>query len=398
MVISKKVLTGRLLPAALLAFAALLCQPAWADGSDADAALEDLRFEKEVERVERDNAQKLEDYEQAQEDYDANYERIQSQQEAMRKAQQTKQQQAAAAQALGQILVMGGSLAMMAGQEQVGMWLMGGGIAASAVGMVIGLNANKSGSSADDLSSLTPPQQPQLEDAPTRGGEGGTLTSSGGILGADGGTNGVPTAEESSSGAINKLTLSPEDLRTGTLGALYDQFEEQTGIPREDFSRALAEGVSPAELLDGVNGLDGDKIQAGIDAAKNSFTGPNGAGNLTAAAEELGAGDLAKQVLDNSGASRATEWSGGGKGLASTGGKGGKKPDLAGFDFDKPAKDEFGASTQGFNVDPEKMHPEVRKKYEQQKRDRSSIFTIVHLRYQQYSPMLLGYGPTITRK
>lgn len=183
----------------------------------------------------------------------------------------------------------------------------------------------------------------------------------------------------------NTVTLSPESLRNGQLGAALTNIEKTYGIPRDDFVKALQNGADPKALLAAApkNAPSMEllsKIEAGLAAqyaaksAEALAAAGNGSGASTNLASVGGAG--------TGGAPSGSEEAKGPRMPAST-----APPDEALDDLDNPAN---------ANLSPEvkaalaAKAARIKAEKEMKEMHGWSIFQLVHNRYKKLEPMLYG--------
>lgn len=227
-------------------------------------------------------------------------------------------------------------------------------------------NSNKMGTSGYDPASY---QSTVGGTSPTPGSPGGTTGTSG-----TGNTSSNPQT----------VQLTPEALRTGELGTALTSVEKAFGINREDFLKALQNGVDPKAILANApkNAMSLEnlgKIEAGL-AAMNA----KNAENAVAGINSTGAGSLASV-------------GGAGTGSAPTGASDSEKgprmpastapPEDSLDDLNNPAN---------ANLSPE-IKAALAAKAAQMKAEKEmremhgwSIFQLVHNRYKKLEPMLYG--------
>lgn len=334
---------------------------------------------------------------------------VDSQEKAQENATSNKSGGAKMANLLGMGLMAAGGIMLATGQamqaspptaaqgatlSKLGLYTLAGGAASMLVGMMMGKDAGKSANYDTNLGDLS-----------NFSGDGGTTfdpnTFGGG--GSGGGSNGVnsganPTATLAGPGSSgSSIDFSPDDLRNGTLGQIFDKFEAETGISRDDFANGIKNGISPAELLKGQGGLSQEQIQAGIDAATAANDFGNGSGgigsSLLNAANEAGLGDLAAELaanLENNDGSGAVAYSKSGRGLASTEGK----SEVKKFDFNsladkKPMEKVFDAGS----VDFSDLSEQVRNQLIKEGRSGKSLFEMVSTQYRKQTPIIFGEDP-----
>lgn len=289
--------------------------------------------------------------------------------------------------AAGTIMVIIGSIPPPGGNPALlppGLFMVAGGLGAMMAGAAMNANANQNQGFATNLDSLAP-----INPGVTPGFNVDDGTAQGNLNQSAVDPN---TGKIDPSRVTNSVELNPDDLRSGTLGEIFDTFEAKTGLNRDDFARGLLAGKTPAELLDGkANGLTKEQLQKGIDAAQsNILTGDGLNSELEKLAKEAGLDDLYANMKKGDG----TDFSGGGSGASLAGGGAAPKPvDLAGILGTKgKGKDgKAGADGKSFSMDD-------LKNLEPPNLDRSiasqdSIFAMVSRRYQKVSKVMLGFIP-----
>lgn len=203
------------------------------------------------------------------------------------------------------------------------------------------------------------------------------------------GTSPTPGSETSGSSTgdvgsnANTIQLSPEDLRSGQLGAALSGIEKTFGIPRDDFVKALQNGVDPKTILANApkNAQSADtlgRIEAGL-----ANSGP------TSELAKLMAGSI-----DTSGSSAN---------LASVGGAGTESTTASRAPASKTTtSNDEDVTLDDLNTNPNvNLSPEVkaalaakaaRMQAEKEMKEMHgwSIFQLVHNRYKKLEPMLYG--------
>lgn len=360
-----------------------------AQETDAEAALRERMVEIEQERQEEETKQKEAEAE-------AKKAEVESQRAAQEKAREKKQKGAQMAQMLGMGLTAAAALALIAAKatgnaslEEIGSYMMLGGMAANMVGGMMGANANAAGSNAVNLDNL----------------DSGIGDIDDPVFSPDG----TPRGNSSGSNAGNanagtsQVALSPETLRNGELGNLLSQFEAETGITPLELQNALNAGVSPGDFLDGAGGLTKDEINASLAKAQESTNGGQfSQGALAKLAETAGLGSLAANLeggeskLGDIGSADTVAFSGGGKGLQNGGASGSSGASrIAPLKFGTPAEEKSeeagGELTFDFKRD---VDPTIQRQLAAAGHIDGTIFQLVRSRYTVWSPLMLGYGPT----
>lgn len=213
-------------------------------------------------------------------------------------------------------------------------------------------------------------------------------TSGSGTSPTPGNTNSTTGSSDTGNTASNTNTvqLTPESIRSGELGAALSSIEKAYGIPRDDFVRALQNGVDPKALLANApkNAPSMDllgKIEAGLASA-----------NAAKSAEALAAAGL-----NGSGASNLASLGGNGTGGAPTGSEtasGGPRMPASTAPPEDSLDDINAASN--MNLSPEikaamaAKAAQLRAEKEMKEMHGWSIFQLVHNRYKKLEPMLYG--------
>lgn len=205
-----------------------------------------------------------------------------------------------------------------------------------------------------------------------------------------GSTNNGSTTGSSNTGVTetgNTVTLSPESLRSGQLGAALSNIEKNFGIPRDNFVKALQNGVDPKAILAAApkNAPSMDllgRIEAGL-AAQNASkaaellaaAGANGSGASTNLASVGGAGTGGAPT-------GASEEAKGPRMPAST-----APPEEALDDLDNPANASLSPEVRAALA---AKAASMKAEKEMKEMHGWSIFQLVHNRYKKLEPMLYG--------
>ena len=185
----------------------------------------------------------------------------------------------------------------------------------------------------------------------------------------------------------NSIAINSDDLKNGKVGEIFDKFEAQTGIKREDFARGLESGKSPSELLKGLGGLSQEQLEEGMKnaIASNGSGGSLGAGDIENIAKEMGLSDLYAEAKEDGG----LDFSGGG-GASRNAGSAASNPlaNLAG-NIGTTTAPSLLVDDSG-KIDLNNLSAEVRKQLEKEGRTGQSLFQMVTQRYRKVTPMLFG--------
>ncbi len=347
--------------------------PAHANSAEdqAEAALERAKANRTVRIQERRVAES-----------EAELERLrESQRKAQEDARNNKQAGANAANMLGIGLMAAGTIMVIIGSNPPpggnpamlppGLFMIAGGLGAMMAGAAMNQNAGQNQGFANNLGSLAPPD-PKVNPG----------------FNVDNGTD--PRRGKFNSNRIgSSVAINSDDLRNGTLGEIFDKFEAETGLNRENFARSLLEGKSPSELLDGkVNDLTKEQLEKGIQAAQSNLLAGDGfQSELEELAKEAGLDELYAKMNDSNG----TDFKGASRGLA-----GGSKKPVKKFDFNslkEPSKVE-----QKFDLaktDFDKLSDEVKAQLLKEGRVGISLFDMVARQYRKKTPLLFGQDPDV---
>ncbi len=347
--------------------------------SDAQRLLERHKLEREVDKREAAIEAVIEERKQIDDD-------IQSQLDAQKRAQEKKAKQAKAAAMLSAGLTAIAAVTLVAAQftfdpgtkASLNKWggiLMLGGMGAGMVSQLVAANSQQSRANASNLGAFDPKA----------------------LIDTDAGRNSTAPVQ-----------LTSTDLRTPPLDEALTQFEANTGIPREDLANALNKGIPPAEFLSGAGGLTSDGINSALNTAKNE-TGGGKLNNkaLEKIADSAGLGSLTDAIGTGSSINGkvlaetdSSDFEKGGNGLPGGGGTSGASTvaplNLASL----TSSDKKAANTEvdSVNFDFERdvdVDPEIQRKLEAKGYTKGSIFDQVHKRYAIWSPLMLGYGPSV---
>lgn len=261
----------------------------------------------------------------------------------------------------------GAGAALMA----AGMALLMAGMQALAAAGEMGKNSGISGYRAGNMSNITG------IDPVKAGAQGSALANKGNASG---------------------IKIDPSLTRTGKASAIFDDFEQKTGMSRDDFVSQLEDGVSPAEMMAG-NPKFGGRSEEDF---KNMMA--NSAANGTMGADEamgqmgLTPEDLAA-MTKNSGMSATGEdnsYAVGGGGAGGSGSGASRKPDSS---YGNPNLDALfgapgnkdgagGAGILGANGLP--LSPDLQAALDRNGITGRSIFQMVSEQYKKKTPMMFG--------
>lgn len=299
---------------------------------------------------------------------------LQNQQQAQMDAANKSKQGGDMASLLGMGLMGAGAVMVAVGMAQppptgpnmalvaAGMFMIAGGVGSMMAGQKMDNNSNRGYQNAGNLGSIGTPD--------------GLRTNTGTILNKDG-----SLGDRAGGG---KLEIDTNALRNGKLGEIFDKFEAETGINRDDFAKGVASGLSPAELLQGQGGLTKEQYQNGIDnaLASGGKGSPLDGADIEKLAKDAGLDELYAAAndgtvdFDGSGASRA---------LAAKGGAGSESK----FDFGKLGGAETAAAGAD-KVDISQLSEQVQKQLAKEGRTGLTLFQIVSSRYRKVTPMMFG--------
>lgn len=192
-----------------------------------------------------------------------------------------------------------------------------------------------------------------------------------------------------STGSSNPIKLDPALLRTGKANDIMNQFENQFGIPRDQFANGVIGGQDPRNMLNSApqNALSNDDMNKALRGAKAMSDSEKAAAlansPIGAAQRELaskmGAGD-AQYEVKMAGASTA------GSGLAAFGAKKDSEPDAADLSATEAAVP---------GVSPEVQAALAAKEIADRQAGltEQTIFEVVHAKYREKSKMIFGFNP-----
>jgi hypothetical protein len=221
----------------------------------------------------------------------------------------------------------------------------------------------------------------------------GLRSNAGSIINRDGtpGNRSTDLANGDLGSGGNSIAINPDELTNGKVGEIFDKFEAQTGIKRDDFMQALASGKSPSELLAGIGGLSQSDLEKGMkDAIDANAGGSLGADDIENIAKDMGLSDLYADAKD----SGDVDFSGGGgasRSPASASPASGLN--LAG-NLATTAAPSLLADDSG-KIDLNNLSDQVRKQLEKEGRTGQSLFFMVTQRYRKVTPMLFGEDVSI---
>ena len=99
----------------------------------------------------------------------------------------------------------------------------------------------------------------------------------------DAGVVQLGTSDGTRSGTTDGIKIDPSLARTGKAATIFDDFEQKTGMSRDDFLDALNKGKTPAEIM------AGNKKFGPPGAAQNALNAASTSGNIPTSAEALAA-------------------------------------------------------------------------------------------------------------
>lgn len=240
------------------------------------------------------------------------------------------------------------------------------GLAGMLAGMQANKNGAKSGTNASNLGAT-----PNTATAPSQ--VGGTSLD-------NGAGNGTP------------IQIDSALLRDGKGASIASEFERTFGIPREDFANALANGVDPRQMLMNApkNAFTADELNQAFAAAKNMSQEQK-----DAALAAAGLGDMQRDLASKTAEAIST---GGGKSPTKYSSSSKELDDLG--DMMGKTDEPQSGSLVNSDLSPE-LQAALANREQEQMRDNSSIFMVVHRKYQQKMRMIYGfdaYGKSIGGK
>lgn len=189
------------------------------------------------------------------------------------------------------------------------------------------------------------------------------------------------------------IQIDPALLRDGKAASIFSEFERNFGIPRDDFAKALADGVDPRQLLMNApkNALTADDLNQAFAAAKNMSPEQR-----DAAVAAAGLGDMQRDLASK--IENAAIAGGGGKSPTKYSSSSKELDDLG--DMMGKTDEPQSGSLVNSDLSPE-LQAALANRESEQMRDNSSIFMVVHRKYQQKMRMIYGfdaYGKSIGGK
>ena len=309
--------------------------------------------------------------------------RIDSQKKAQEAAKKTSMNAGQMAGILGVGLTITGLVMMMSKEEttkEYGQYMMFGGMAASAAGGLLNNLGDKADKNSGNLDSLTPPTQPLQPD----------------LRDINNNATKNPTLKISDTPKANGfVAVDPNTLREGALGKAFDDFEKATGIPRDDFANAMANGASPLDIVGDRLGMSRDELASSMAQAGEKIGASGGLSSeaIQEMANKAGLGELAANAI----ATGAIDFEGGGSALKSgSSGASTLAPlEMPNFGVPDPNAGKTGGSTASLDFNFERdVNPEIKRQLAAQGVVRESIFDLVGRRYRSLTPHMLGYGPS----
>lgn len=189
----------------------------------------------------------------------------------------------------------------------------------------------------------------------------------------------------SGNSGTSQIKIDPNLLREGKANAVMTAFEKHFGIPRDEFANSVANGVDPRQLAMNApkNALTADSLNMGMSAAKNMSQAEKDAAMKAAGLAELQA-QLAAKAAEAGGELNA---SGGSKKSA---GKS-ELDDIPELNLDAAKTVEADrAPAADAGLSPELQAVLAQKETESQ-REGSTIFQVVHRKYQEKLRMIYGF-------
>jgi len=208
--------------------------------------------------------------------------------------------------------------------------------------------------------------------------------------------SGVPINRETSGTSIDSskqgnssgIKIDPSLTREGKVAAIFDDFEQKTGMSRDDFLDGLNSGRSAADILADASkmGMTADQLQNLADnaASTNPLSADEAMSQLGLTPEELAA--LAAKNAGMSATGENGSYAAGGSGSA-----GNRAPASAGgLDGLFAAKTDTGPSALGVGPDGLALSDNVQAALDRNGITGLSLFQMVHGQYKKKTPMMFG--------
>jgi hypothetical protein len=187
-------------------------------------------------------------------------------------------------------------------------------------------------------------------------------------------------------GNTTPIKIDSALLRSGKADSIYREFEKNFGIPREDFANNLLKGVDPRSMLMNApkNAFTAAELNQAFSAAKNMSQEQKDAAMAAA-----GLADLQRDLASKAAAAMTGEISAaGGKSSNKSSSKDLEELDLSGLDGKTAGA--AGGSAGSNQLSPE-LQAALAEKDSAQMRVGTSIFEIVHTKYQEKMRQIYGF-------
>jgi hypothetical protein len=194
------------------------------------------------------------------------------------------------------------------------------------------------------------------------------------------GTNGTQIGTGSGASGIK---IDSSLLRNGKVGSIMDDFENKTGISRDDLKSQLEAGNSPAAIMAGskkFGGASEAQLQGMLDknsANAEAMSSQEMMDKLGLTAEDLKGSGEENTYAMGSGSSRSpASANGGSNGLDSF--------------LGKPADGAIGSGTIGGLGSDKGLSPEIQSALDRSGITNKTLFQMVHSQYKKKTPMMFG--------